>query len=148
VALSAEEQKRIAGEALAALGQAGKLDRRTSGLYTRMGAIYDLLQQPDDALISLEEAVRQDPADADAHYTLGAMLMDRQRYEDALSHFITAVQLAPLALQARLSLAACYGILGQRAEANRELDAIDRLQPGLPQVAELRSQLAEQHKRR
>jgi tetratricopeptide (TPR) repeat protein len=148
VTLSPEEQKRIAGEALAALGQAGKLDRRTAGLYTRMGAIYDLLQQPDDALISLEEAVRQDPADADAHYTLGAMLMDRKRYEDALSHFITAVQLAPLALQARLSLAACYGILGQRAEANRELDAIDRLQPGLPQVAELRSQLVEQTKRR
>ena len=148
VALTPEEQKRIAGEALAALGQAGKLDRRIPGLYTRMGAIYELLHQPDDALISLEESVRQDPADADAHFTLGAMLMDRKRYEDALSHFITAVQLAPLALQARLSLAACYGILGQRAEANRELDAIDRLQPGLPQVAELRSQLAEQNKRR
>jgi tetratricopeptide (TPR) repeat protein len=148
VALTPEEQHRIAGEALAALGQAGKLDRHIPGLYTRMGAIYELLHQPDDALISLEEAVRQDPADADAHYTLGAMLMDRKRYEDALSHFITAVQLAPLALQARLSLAACYGILGQRAEANRELDAIDRLQPGLPQVAELRSQLAGQGKRR
>ncbi len=112
-----------------------------------MGAIYDLLKQPDDARIALEEAVRLDPADADAHYTLGAMLMDHQRYEDALPHFVTAVQLAPLALQARLSLAACYGTLGRMPEANRELDTLDRLQPGLPQVAELRSYLAQQRKK-
>ncbi|MGO8946800.1 MAG: tetratricopeptide repeat protein [Ktedonobacterales bacterium] len=148
VKVSPEEQQRIAREALAALGQAGKLDRSISGLYTRMGAIYDLLHQPDDALIALEEAIRLDPADADAHYTLGTMLMDRTRYEAALPHLVTAVQLAPMALQARLSLAACYGMLGQVAQADRELDAIDRIQPGLPQVAELRTYLAEQRKRR
>ena len=147
VALTPEQQQQLAAEALAALGTAGKLDRRIPGLYTRMGAIYDLLHQPDDALIALEEAIRLDPADADAHYTLGAMLMDRNRHEDAVSHFVTAVQLAPLALQARLSLAAAYGVLGQRGDAMRELDAIDRIQPGLPQVAELRSRLAELQKR-
>jgi|SRR5579871_1545370 tetratricopeptide (TPR) repeat protein len=147
VSLTEEEQQQIAKQALAALGEAGKLDRSIPGLYTRMGAIYDLLKQPDDARIALEEAVRLDPADADAHYTLGAMLMDHQRYEDALPHFVTAVQLAPLALQARLSLAACYGTLGRMPEANRELDTLDRLQPGLPQVAELRSYLAQQRKK-
>src|SRR5262249_30183431 len=82
VALTPEQQQQIAAEALAALGAAGKLDRHIPGLYTRMGAIYDLLHQPDDALIALEEAIRLDPADADAHYTLGAMLMDRNRHED------------------------------------------------------------------
>jgi tetratricopeptide (TPR) repeat protein len=147
-ALLADEQQQIAREALAVLGQAGKLDRSITGLYTRMGAIYELLHQPDDAIIALEEAIRADPADADAHYTLGAMLMDRKRYQDALPHFVTAVQLAPLAIQARLSLAACYGMLDQVTQATRELDAIDRIQPGLPQVAELRSYLAEQRKRR
>jgi tetratricopeptide (TPR) repeat protein len=148
VALSPEEQQRVAREALAVLGQASKLDRSISGLYTRMGAIYELLHQPDDSIIALEEAIRLDPADADAHYTLGAMLMDRKRYQDALPHFVTAVQLAPFALQARLSLAACYGMLDQITQATRELDAIDRIQPGLPQVAELRSYLAEQRKQR
>jgi tetratricopeptide (TPR) repeat protein len=147
-ALPPDEQQQIAREALAVLGQASKLDRSISGLYTRMGAIYELLHQPDDSIIALEEAIRVDPADADAHYTLGAMLMDRKRYHDALPHFVTAVQLAPFALQARLSLAACYGMLDQVLQATRELDAIDRIQPGLPQVAELRSYLAEQRKQR
>jgi tetratricopeptide (TPR) repeat protein len=146
-ALPPDEQQQIAREALAVLGQASKLDRSISGLYTRMGAIYELLHQPDDSIIALEEAIRLDPADADAHYTLGAMLMDRKRYQDALPHFVTTVQLAPFALQARLSLAACYGMLDQITQATREVDAIDRIQPGLPQVAELRSYLAEQRKR-
>jgi tetratricopeptide (TPR) repeat protein len=148
VALTPDEQQRIAREALVVLGQAGKLDRSISALYTRMGAIYELLHQPDDSIIALQEAIRLDPADADAHYTLGAMLMDRKRYQDALPHFVTAVQLAPFALQARLSLATCYGMLDQVTQALRELDAIDRIQPGLPQVAELRSYLADQRKRR
>jgi tetratricopeptide (TPR) repeat protein len=147
-ALPLEEQQRVAKEALAVLGQASKLDHSIPGLYTRMGAIYELLHQPDDSIIALEEAIRLDPADADAHYTLGAMLMDRKRYQDALPHFVTAVQLAPFALQARLSLAASYGMLDQIPQATRELDAIDRIQPGLPQVAELRSYLAGQRKQR
>ncbi len=141
------EQERIAHDALAALGQASKLDSNIPGLHTRMGAIYEMLHQPEDAIIALEEAIRVDPADADAHYAIGNMLMERKRYENALPHLVTAVQLAPLALQARLSLAACYGMLGQMTQASRELDAIDRIQPGLPQVAELRSYLAEQRKR-
>ena len=148
VALTPEEQQQLAGEALAALGRPASWIAAYRDSIRAWERSTSCLHQPDDALIALEEAIRLDPADADAHYTLGAMLMDRKRYEDAVSHFVTAVQLAPLALQARLSLAAATAFSASVRRRYRELDAIDRIQPGLPQVAELRSRLAEQQKRR
>ena len=51
----------------------------------------------------------------------------------------TAVQLAPVAIPSRLGLASCYAVLNRVPEATREVDLIDRLQPGLLQVTELRS---------
>ena len=84
---------------------------------------------------------------AEAHYALGSLLMAKRQPDRAVHALETAVQLAPYAIPYRLNLAAAYGSLDRMGEAKRELDAIDRLQPGLPQVAELRSVLARQGKR-
>ncbi len=146
--VSNSERQVIAKEALAALRDASKRDTSIPGVFTRIGAIYDLLQQPDDAILALEEAVRRDPGDAEAHYALGSLHMARRQPDQAVSALETAVQLAPYAIPYRLNLAAAYGALDRMGEAKRELDAIDRLQPGLPQVAELRNVLARQGKRR
>src|SRR5262249_55556151 len=132
---------------LAALRDASQRDGTLSGLFTRMGAIYDILQQPEDAIIALEEAIRRDPGDSEAHYALGSLFLAHGQPQRALGLLETAVQLAPLTIPYRLQLAACYGELGRLAEARRELDVIDRVQPGLPQVAELRAILARQGKK-
>src|SRR5262249_25569413 len=126
---------------------AGQRDSTLPGLFTRMGAIYDLLQQPDDAVIALEEAIGRDPGDSEAHFALGSLFLTRNQPERALGPLETAVQLVPLAISHRLHLAACYGELGRVVEARRELDFIERVQPGLPQVAELRAMLGRQGKR-
>ncbi len=145
---SADERRAIAREALGALREAAKLDNTIAGLYARMGAIYDLLGQPEDALIALEEGVRHDPGDGAAHYALGSLLLAREKGAEALPHLETAVQLNPLAVPQRLNLAACYGALERYADAQHELDLVDRLQPGLPQTAELRSIIARQRNKR
>lgn len=145
---SDEERRAVAREALGALREAAKLDNTIAGLYARMGAIYDLLGQPEDALIALEEGVRHDPGDAAAHYALGSLLLAREKPAEALPHLETAVQLNPLAVPQRLNLAACYGALERYADAQRELDLVDRLQPGLPQTAELRTIIARQRNKR
>jgi Flp pilus assembly protein TadD len=142
--LSADEQQAVARQALAALRDAVRLDSNITGIFTRMGAIYEVLEQHDDALVAFEEAIRHDPGDADAHYTLGTLLLARNSAESALEHLETAVQLAPLNLTFRLGLAAGYATLNRRPEATRELDLIDSVRPGLPQVAELRSLLTRQ----
>jgi hypothetical protein len=54
------------------------------------------------------------------------------------------VQIEPLAVSFRLGLAANLIALNRTRDATRELDMIDRLQPNLPQVQELRAILARQ----
>lgn len=143
-----EERRRVAHEALGALREASSRDASIPGLFTRMGAIYDLLKQPDDAQIALEEGVRRDPGDADAQYALGSLMLTRTQPQQAVAPLETAVQLSPLAITYRLSLAAAYAALERYTEATHELDLIDRLQPGLPQVGELRAVMARQRKSR
>ncbi len=144
VTLSADERAALAHDALDALREASRLDSSIPALFTRMGAIYEVLGQRDDAMVAFEEAIRRDPGDADAHYTLGSLLLERDQAANALPNLETAVQLAPGNLSFRLGLAAGYAALNRRPEATRELDLIDRVRPGLPQVAELRALLARQ----
>ena len=139
LSLDTAERKQIGREALAQLREAHRLDPSIPGIYSRMGAIYEVLEQHDDSVLAFEEAVRHDPGDAEAQYTLGSLYLQRRQPERALPLLETAVQLAPVAIPFRLGLASCYALLNRVPEATRELDLIDRLQPGLPQVAELRS---------
>ena len=139
--LSEDEDQRVAREALEALREASARDQTIPGIYTRIGAIYDVLGQPEDALLALQEAVRHDPADAEARYALGTLYLARGQVAAAVPELETAVQHAPLNIPIRLALASAYAAAGRAAEARRDLDLIDRLQPGLPQVAELRARL-------
>ncbi|WIG59774.1 MAG: hypothetical protein OJF49_002521 [Ktedonobacterales bacterium] len=147
VTLSTEERQAIAREALAELRATSQLDPSVGGVFTRMAAIYELLGQPDDTLLALEEAVRRDPGDESAHYALGSLYLTRHRPADALPMLERAVQLSPYNIPARLHLAACYGELGRYGEALRELDLVERLQPGLPEAAELRAILVRDRKK-
>jgi len=53
-----------------------------------------------------------------------------------------ASQLDPSSLQYRLALATDYVALERVREAAREIEILDKFAPGLPQVAELKAQLA------
>ena len=141
---SEDERLALARLALDALREASGIDSNTPRLFTRMGAIYETLGQHDDAVLAFEEAIRHDPGDDAAHYTLGSLLLSRREPERARHLLETAVQLEPLSIQYRLSLAACYAALERMRDASRELDTIDQLQPGLPQAAELRTIIARQ----
>ncbi|MBF6592505.1 MAG: tetratricopeptide repeat protein, partial [Ktedonobacterales bacterium] len=142
-----EQQRALASDALAELRRTSQLDSSLPHLFTRMGALYEILEQPDDARIAFEEAIRRDPGDADAAYALGSLLLSRRQPREALALLETAVQLEPFAVPYRLSLAGAYAALERQREAERELDLIDRLAPGLPQVTELRAILARAKKK-
>ena len=139
---SQDEMRTLAQEALGILRQASTLAAPPPGVYTRMGAIYETLEQPEDALIAFQEAVRKDPGDVDAQYTLGMVLVDRERPDEAREHLENAVQLQPLNVAYRVGLARCYALLGRAGEATRELNFVDQLRPGLPAVAEIRALIA------
>jgi tetratricopeptide (TPR) repeat protein len=137
-----EARRAAAREALVELREAARLDRSLPHLFTRIGALYDLLGQDEDARLAFEEAAAIDPGDAEARYLLGSLYLARREPQLALPHLESAVELEPLAVSFRLNLATAYAALDRRREATRELDTVDKLQPGLPQVAELRAILA------
>jgi tetratricopeptide (TPR) repeat protein len=137
------ERLRQAGhEALAELREAQRLDPNVPNMLSRIGSIYQVLGQPEDALIAFQDAVRHDPQDAQAHYTLGSLYMDRSEPQKAVVELERAAELAPLQLAARIGLAAAYAVLRRWKDAERELDFVDRVRPGMPQVADLRAQIA------
>ncbi len=139
-----DEQTRgeVMREALQALRDAARLDGTLPRLFTRMGAIYEALHQHEDAIIAFEEAIHREPGDDLAHYTLGALLMARREYDRARALLEMASQLEPSSMQYRLALAACYIALGREREAAREVEILEKVAPQLPQVAELKAQLA------
>ncbi|HEX5571059.1 MAG TPA: tetratricopeptide repeat protein, partial [Ktedonobacterales bacterium] len=89
-----------------------------------------------------EEAIRREPDDDLARYTLGTLYYSRHEYEKARPLLEMASQLEPSSLQYRVALAACYVALERVREATREIEILDKFAPNLPQVAELKAQLA------
>lgn len=142
--LTEEQQMPLIRESLGELREAARLDGTLPGIFTRMGALYELLKQSEDARLSYEEAIRRDAEDATAHYALGSLLLGRKEDDAALPHLEAAVRIEPLAVSFRLGLATALVAMGRTRDATRELDLIDRLQPNLPQVRELRTLLARQ----
>ena len=83
-----------------------------------------------EALVQLETAVRLGPAHADAQLALGNALVRARRAAGAVPHFERSIELQPAA-DAHYNLAVTLLELGRTAEAEQQLGAAVRLEPGL-----------------
>jgi len=77
---------------------------------------FDLIEK------SLERAVALDPTLAEAHFELGVLYSEQQRYSEAINALRRAVSLQPDHLKAHYRLAQLYQRTGQQALAARELE--------------------------
>ena len=80
----------------------------------------------------LRQAIAIEPEFVEAHYVLALCLREQGRVEEARDVLTHAVELSPGFLQAREVLAAVHGVLGERPEELRQLDALaalDRTHP-------------------
>ena len=145
--LSEEQRQPLMREALQALRDAARLDSSLPRLFTRMGAIYEALQQYEDAVIAIEEAIRREPEDDLAQFTLGTLFLAHREYARAREPLEKATQLNPMSLESRIALASCYLALERAHDASREITLLERLAPNLPQIGELKSQLARLRKK-
>ncbi|MBK8856988.1 MAG: tetratricopeptide repeat protein [Opitutaceae bacterium] len=84
----------------------------------------------EEALVQLEIAVRLGPAHADAQLALGNALVRARRPAEAVPHFERTLELRPAA-DAHYNLAVALLELGRTAEAEQQLGAAVRLEPGL-----------------
>ncbi len=104
-------QNRAASEVL---DRALKLGRSPEILFARAMCRLNL-GRPDDAEIDLADALKMQPDNAEIHFKLGKIELDRGGYERAAERLESALQLDPELLEARFLLGLC-----QRRQGNLE----------------------------
>jgi len=99
-------------------------------VYARLEIAYELIRdgQHARAVPYAEEAVRLAPALFAAHNALGRALLETGQAARGIAELEKAVELAPESQHARANLAAAYARSGRTADADRERDAVRRLQ--------------------
>ncbi len=85
------------------------------------------LNQPADAKVILEKAVRLDPTQALAHLDLGILLSDAGDNEGALRELTLAEKLNPNDVNVHWRLGRLYRTMGRKDEAKAELDKASTL---------------------
>ena len=82
-----------------------------------------------DALAHLNEALRLNPRDPEAHNNMGGALQRLGRYQDALREHEEALRLNPALVEARYNAGVCQQALGHLEQARAEYAAAVRAQP-------------------
>lgn len=116
-------------EALSELTKARESDRNLPGLARELGKTYVSLRRADDAKNALSEALGSDPADAEARYFLGALLVQEDTIKEGVEHLEKARAARPAFWGSYYYLGRAALAAGQAAEAARLLREAARLQP-------------------
>lgn len=103
------------------LGTQSQWAKRLSGEMEEMFAVY-------------EQLVKENPGDADAHNTLGVLLSERFRFEDAMGHYRQAVMLRPDFVEAVNNIGVALHELERPAEAIPYYRRALELRPDDPQI--------------
>ena len=114
--------------ALAELEKSREQDSQLAGLWRELGKTYVSLRRADDARKALDEAVRRDPADTEALYFLGALLVQEGLPAEGVPHLEKA-------RDARPEFWGSYYYLGKAALAR---SAHNEAVPLLKKASELR----------
>ena len=85
------------------------------------------------AQIKFEEAIRDNPAFAEAHNNLGFTLRQQgpQNYSKALEHYSKAIQLKPNMAETYEYRGVLFAKMGRKADAEKDLATLKRLNPKL-----------------
>jgi len=119
------------GDPVVALAQLEKeIEVDPGTVYARLEIAYERIKegQHAQALPYAEEAVRLAPGLFAAHNALGRALFETGQVERGIAELQEAVRLAPDSLHARATLAGAYARAGRPADAERERQALSRLQ--------------------
>jgi lipopolysaccharide biosynthesis regulator YciM len=87
-----------------------------------LAQVYHQNSEDDKALEQLNEALKSDSTNPEAHALLGQILVRRHQYEEAVPHLKIGLNGSPLTLpQLHSLLAKCYAAQGAYAQALEEL---------------------------
>lgn len=84
----------------------------------------------DQAISLLQQLLKKQPKSPDAHFQLGLLYVDVERWPEAEQEFKRFIQFRPDSFEGHNNLAAVYARLGNTEMLGRELQSIARLKPG------------------
>ena len=117
------------------LAESGIAIPETELFYARIARAFVAETRPNEALAIYRAAVRRFPLNADLHYELGRLLVDRfDASEEAVGPFTEAVRRRPQFVEAILALALVHYELQHFDEASREYRAVLDLAPESPEA--------------
>ena len=97
-------------------------------IYNKRGVAHVRLGQREDALRDFSEALAVVPRFAPALANIGNLLLEDGAFEDAISHYESAIRADESYAIAHLNLSVAYRKTGRRAAAVRELRLAHRLE--------------------
>jgi|GEM_PF-2352830 len=101
--------------------------------YNELGIVYlDDLNQPQEALVVIQEALRLNPNAPSVHHNLGTVYYELEQYEKAAAAAQQAIRLKPDRAQDWNLLGVSYRAMDKYAEAIAAHKEAARLQPGNP----------------
>ncbi|HEX5206542.1 MAG TPA: aspartyl protease family protein [Steroidobacteraceae bacterium] len=143
--LNARRPARKAGTPKTSADDSQALSAATSDIpmdaagFMRRGMAHASRHEYPEAIADLTHACSLDPADGDCRYQRGLAYLNSSQRELALADFSAAIRLQPDDFEAHLSRAQLE-LPGQPADAESDLDAVDRF---APQQADLRLMVAQ-----
>jgi Flp pilus assembly protein TadD len=90
-----------------------RLDPLRAGAYINLGAVYNRLEQVDEAISVLRRGIQLDTHRAEGYYNLGLAYRRKKQLELAIQAYHEAVRLSPRMADAHLNLANAYLDKGQ-----------------------------------
>jgi tetratricopeptide (TPR) repeat protein len=94
-----------------------RLDPLRAGAFINLGAVYNRLDQIDEAITALRRGIQLDTHRAEGYYNLGLAYRRKKQVELAIQAYHEAVRLNPGMADAHYNLANCYLDKGQHSMA-------------------------------
>jgi tetratricopeptide (TPR) repeat protein len=111
--------------AVDALTQAVHLNQNDPYLRKELALAYASAGSVEAAFCEMMAAVLIDPGDGTSHATIGQLLLDAGRGDEAVHAFTRALELKPTGFEARYGLATALARIGRTSEATEQLDQFE-----------------------
>jgi tetratricopeptide (TPR) repeat protein len=92
-----------------------------------LGLVAEGNGENDQAIATLREVLRRDPAYGPAYEALGRILLKEQKYPEAAKALEKAVLLNPNSVKAHYQLGILLGRTGRQDDANKEFEIVHQL---------------------
>jgi tetratricopeptide (TPR) repeat protein len=107
-----------------------RLDPLRAGAYINLGAVHNLLNHYDDAIMALRRGIQIDPQRVEGYYNLGLVYRHKGQPDLAIQAYREAVRINPRMADAHLNLANLLLDKGQLRTAMEHYDHCLALRPG------------------